>query len=93
MLFYQMILEVEGVTEVIVADVTIVIFPFSCMWDEQVVFKGHMSVKCYWGITFMSAYFTVQMGGRRGEMVFPNPGWRTPFFFCSSFFQRCVQLQ
>ena len=48
MLFYQVILEVTGVTEVLVAYVTIVIFPFSCMWDEWVVIKGHVSMKWYY---------------------------------------------
>ena len=75
-----MILEVIGVVEGLVADVTIVIFPFSCMRDDGVVVKGHVSMKCCWGITFVSAYFTKEMSSRRGELVFLNPGWRASLF-------------
>ena len=81
-----MILEVIGVVEGIVADVTIVIFPVSCMGNERVVLKGHMAMKCCRRFTFILAKFTVKTGGRRGEMLFLHPGWRASFFFWSSFF-------
>ena len=77
MLFYQLILEVVGVVEGIVADVTIVIFPVSCLGNERVVFYGHMAMKCCRRFTFILTKFSVKTGGRKVEMLYLHPGWRT----------------
>ena len=56
-----MILKVAGVVEIVVTDVTFVIFPTSGMRDVHVVLQGNMAIKRCQRFTFMLADITLKV--------------------------------